>query len=69
MTSLTNLFEKQRNQQQKQQLTVKEVTSFFMIKGDRNLNGGGKFAILRMHIKCKEMRKIKKLLIKKKKEK
>ena len=41
--------EQQRNLQQKQQLT----TSFFKVRGDRNrnLNGGGKFAILRVRMR------------------
>ena len=43
------LFEQQRNLQQKQHLT----TSFFKVRGDRNrnLNGGGKFAILRVRMR------------------
>ena len=35
------------SRQQKQQHTTKDVSSFFMIKGDRNLSGGGKIRNIR----------------------
>ena len=71
LTGLVNCIysRKKRNQQQKQQLTTKGVTSFFMIKGDRNLNRGGKIRYITDAYEVNRNEKKRKLLNNKKKEK